>query len=216
MSAITTLAELRAALEQMITGSGSARVFELTQGALGSPNIDRLLAGYLARDTKTLTLTDPTDPAVDGDTVTFTGGAVDILDVDGTATVAFDLADDGAPSLLLELPVADKDWRLTTSFPAWDYGTAAPLGKLGWAEPVLRFTSMDRPAVAGRPALTAFLDLAATTVDLSGIIGVLANLPGVCSSTGSRVRSPGRSTPRWSASRRHRPPRRRSATWSCP
>ena len=178
MTTIKTVQELKAALDAMIRGSGKARKFVLTQGALGSVNIDRLLAGYLARDSRTLTLTAPTEPTIDGETVTFSGTAKGVLGVDGTASLRFDLADEGAPSMLLDLPVADTGWRLTTSFPAWDMGTAAPLAKLAWSDPVLWFTSIDRNAEGSRPALTAFVDLAAASVDLSGIVGVLASLPG--------------------------------------
>ncbi len=178
MTTITTLEELKSALEGMISGSGTSRKFELTQGTLGAPHIDQLLAGYLDPKTQKLTLTAPTDPAINGSSVQFTGSATGILGVDGTASLSFDLADEGKPSMLLELPVTDSNWRLTTSFPAWDQGTAAPLSKLGWSGPVLRFTSINRPAVGNRPALTAFLDLGMSGVDLSGVIGVLAQLPG--------------------------------------
>ena len=174
---ISTLDQLLTTIQSLITTHNQTTTFNLPLGALSSTNVDKLVSGYLAPDSKVFTVDNPTEPTIVGQAVTFSGAVTDTLGVSGAITLEFDLQDQDQPSLLAVLPITDSNWNLGVSFPVWQ-DINSVLVKLKFTNPVLYFTSIARQAKGEQPALSNFVDITADNIDLSGVLGFLAQLPG--------------------------------------
>ncbi|MFJ2132608.1 hypothetical protein ACIOMQ_17315 [Streptomyces sp. NPDC087845] len=178
------LQELLTAVQGCITGSSEDRRFAMAPDYLGSPAIASLITDSFPLTDGYWVLRAPDDPRIEGSAVVLTGTMDLLLGLaPARLKVSFDLADAGLPSLLAELPPLDQPrplvaWNLGNAFPVWSEQRSV-LTQLVFDAPAFWYSSIERAATDGTPAVAVGLTFSAATLELEGVLGALGNLTGL-------------------------------------
>jgi hypothetical protein len=174
----TDLQELLRAVEGFIITEAGKRVFSMPSDALGSQSIAALVNHYFVLQQGRWVLNAPTAPAISNDAVVLSAQSPLLLGMaSALIDLSFDLADNGAPSLLVTLapldprqPLPIANWNLGNAFPVWaEY--RSPLTRLNFDAPRFDFSSIDS---AGIPSGLSF---AANALKFDGILAPLSLIP---------------------------------------
>lgn len=172
------LQELLNAVNGFIVEEAGKNVFAMPPDGLGSASIAALIDLYFPLQQGKWMLSAPTTPAIVGNAVVLSAQSPLLLGMaPALIDLAFDLADNGAPSLLVTLaPLAPNQpdpvpgWNLGTAFPVWtEY--RSPLTRLHFDAPLFSFSSIVRAAVPQG------LSFSAAQLKLDGILQPLSLIP---------------------------------------
>lgn len=178
------LQQLLEAVRGFISGEGDDRRFAMVPDALDSPALATLVVDSFALTDGRWVLRSPTEPTIRDDAVELAGEVDMLLGLaPARVQVAFDLADDGLASLLVELAPLDQPrplaaWNLGNAFPVWSEQRSV-LTALAFDAPAFWFSSIGRAAAERHPAVSAGLTFTAGELKLEGVLGALASLPGM-------------------------------------
>jgi hypothetical protein len=176
------LQELLAAVQGFVS-AGPPRRFAMAPDALDSPALASLVTDSFPLTGGEWVLRDPTDPQISGDAVVMVGDMDTLLGLaPARLHVAFDLADAGLPSLLVQLPPLDQPrplaaWNLGNAYPVWSEQRSV-LTTLEFDTPAFWWSSIARTAGDGHPPVTPGLTFGAGLLRLDGVLGALTSLPG--------------------------------------
>lgn len=176
------LQELLAAVRGFIS-DGPPRRFAMPPGGLGSPSMATLIADSFPLSDGNWVLRDPSEPEISGDAVVMVGDMEMLLGLaPARLHISFDLADAGLPSLLVQLPPLDQPrplaaWNLGNAFPVWSESRSV-LTTLEFDTPAFWWSSIERTAGDGHPAVAPGLSFGAGLLRLDGVLGALTSLPG--------------------------------------
>jgi hypothetical protein len=181
---IQTLEQLRDAVAGFLVTDGGRTLFAMPPDGLGSASVAALISASFGLTDGRWVLDAPTQPVIRDGEVVLSGQTGSLLGVaPARLDLAFDLADGGAPALVVGLapldgqPHPDPTWNLGKAFPVW-VELRSSLPRLRFDAPAFWYSSIARAAGGGRPALTTGLTFGAAALRLEGILQLLAGFTG--------------------------------------
>lgn len=181
---IETLEQLREAVAGFVIDDGGRTLFAMPPDGLGSASVAALVTASFGLTDGRWVLDAPTGPVIRDGAVVLSGRTGSLLGVSpARLDLAFDLADGGAPALVVELapldgqPQPDPDWNLGKAFPVW-VEVRSPLPRLRFDAPAFWYSSIPRAAGGGHPALATGLTFGAAALRLEGILQLLSGFTG--------------------------------------